>query len=394
MTRRTLLWSAALGLPLAALVYWIASNTYWADTAVPMPLRGEAATNPTYGAQRLVEALGGRAVRDRTFTAPPRNAIVVLSTWNWNLSARRRQELERWVESGGRLVVDASVVGGPEFVRWSRIGVFERRERNELDPRERGPCFRFSETPSAGRARAFERDHWLCDVDLDAHLVTTRAVEWALDQPRLGRHAVRVGVGNGSVTAINAEPFRFRRIFDGDHGWLLVAATQFRPGDEVHFLSEGEYPPLLSLMWQNGAPAVVLGLMVLGLALWRGGVRFGPLAPADPPVRRSLAEQIRGTGRFALLHDSGETLHAAAVRAVHEAARRRVTGYGGLPPPERVRTLAGLAGVAPGALDAAMHDPRERSPHELRNTVALLETVRRALLRHTRQSRETRHGVR
>jgi len=41
------------------------------------------------------------------------------------------------------------------------------------------------------------------------------------------------------------------------------------------------------------------------------------------------------------------------------------------------------------ALDAALHDSRERSPHELRDTVALLETVRRALIRQKR----TGHGL-
>ena len=90
MSRRTITWTVALGVPLAWLVYWIASNTYWADAIVPMPLRGEAATNPYYAAQRFVDALGGRATRDRTFSVPP-DAVIVLSTWNWNLSARRER---------------------------------------------------------------------------------------------------------------------------------------------------------------------------------------------------------------------------------------------------------------------------------------------------------------
>ncbi len=107
-------------------------------------------------------------------------------------------------------------------------------------------------------------------------------------------------------------------------------------------------------------------------------------------MRRSLAEQIRGTGRFALHHDGGEPLHAAAARALDEAARTRVAGYAGLAPRDRVTALAGAAGVAPAALDAALHDSRERSPHELRDTVALLETVRRALIRQKR----TGHGLR
>ena len=46
MSRRTVAWAAALGLPILLLVWWIASNTYWADARIPLPPRGEAATNP------------------------------------------------------------------------------------------------------------------------------------------------------------------------------------------------------------------------------------------------------------------------------------------------------------------------------------------------------------
>ena len=391
MSGRTITWTAGVGVLAVILVAWVASKTYWADTQIPMPPRGDAAANPYYAAQRFVEALGGRAFRDRMFTAPPSTAVVVLSTWNWNLSARRRQALEQWVESGGRLVVDGTVVGGAEFVRWSGIQTRERiRLPARADDEPTGPCFSFNQERRGGESRAFERPHWVCELDASVHLTTTRAVDWALDEPRLGRQALRVRVGRGSVTVINAEPFRYRRLFDGDHGWVLAAAAQLQRGDEVHFLSEGEYPSLLALVWQNGAPVVILALTVLGLALWRGGVRLGPLAAAVPPVRRSLAEQIRGTGRFALHYDGGEPLHAAAARALDEAARTRVTAYATLGPRERIGALASLTGTAPAALEAALHDSRERSPHELRDTVALLETVRRALLRQKR----TRHGHR
>jgi nucleoside-diphosphate-sugar epimerase len=56
---------------------------------------------------------------------------------------------------------------------------------------------------------------------------------------------------------------------------------------------------------------------------------------------------------------------------------------------DSVRALAGAAGVAPDALDFALHDSRARSQHDLRDTLTLLETVRRALIREKR----TGHGI-
>src|SRR5437899_2161014 len=92
-------------------VYWIASNTEWTSIKVPMPPRGEALTNPFYAVQRFADALGAHTRWDRTLRVPRADAVIVLASWNWNLSRPRRESIERWVEAGGRLVVDWSLVG-------------------------------------------------------------------------------------------------------------------------------------------------------------------------------------------------------------------------------------------------------------------------------------------
>jgi hypothetical protein len=201
---------------------------------------------------------------------------------------------------------------------------------------------------------------------------------WTL-RDATGLQAIRVQVGRGTVTEINAEPFRGRDLFDADHGWLLVAATELRPGDDVHFLSEDDHPSLLALAWQHGAPVIVLGLALVALMLWRGAVRFGPIETPQDPARRSLAEQIRGTGRFVLRHGSGASLHAAAVRALEDTARRRVPAYARLRPDERIDALARLTRFDRGALAAAIHHAGHRRAQELRDTIALLETARRTI---------------
>jgi hypothetical protein len=191
---------------------------------------------------------------------------------------------------------------------------------------------------------------------------------------------MRVAIGRGSVTVINSSPFRHRQLFDGDHGYLFVAATQLRRGDEVHFLSEDDYPGLLTLMWRRGAPAVASGLALVGLLLWRGAVRFGPFAPSPPAARRSLADQIRGSGRFALRY-GGQALHAAGVRALDEAARRRISHYASLKLHERSAALARVTGFDREALFAAVGLSSLRPSGELHRTLALLEAARREILR-------------
>jgi hypothetical protein len=189
---------------------------------------------------------------------------------------------------------------------------------------------------------------------------------------------------------INAAPFHTSTLFDGDHGRIFAAATGLRRGDEVHFLSEEDYPSLLSLTWRYGAPAVAIGLALVGLLLWRGAIRFGPLAPPPSSARRSLADQIRGSGRFALQHGGGRALHAACVRALDAAARRRIGRYGALTPDERSAAAARTAGVDRDSLAAAIHHPRWQAAGELPRTLAYLESTRRELLTRHRSDDRTR----
>jgi hypothetical protein len=388
------------------LLAWIADNTYWEDTAVPMPLRGEARTNPFYAAQRFAEALGARTSRGNRLTLPSPDAVLVLSGWHWSLSLARRQAIEQWVDAGGRLVVDASLIGGEiEFEKWSGIArelvdvdddasdeAFDDAPETVEDEREdfaAEACRLFAEEGAPATQRAtVERE--VCHVPTYSYLRAERAVEWGL-RDSLGLHAVRVRVGRGSVTVINATPFAERHLLDADHGWLFVSATQLGAGDHVVFASETDHPSLLTLVWQHGASVVVALLGLIGLSLWRAAVRLGPLVPAGERARRSLGEQIRGTGAFAVRHGDGASLHAACLRALDEVAQRRIPGYARMTVDERVRTISEVSVGHRPLLAAAIQSVSGKRSHHLYNTLAQIEGARRQLL--GRQQRSS-HGTR
>lgn len=383
MRARVVLPIAAVAL--ALILYWVGRNTEWTEMTVPLPPRGEALTNPFYAAQRLTEALNARAAWDRVFTNPPPDAVMVLSVWNWSLSAPRRQQIERWVESGGRLVIDETVAfSNEEFERWSGIQGRDRNVENRIKTRamdkERPRCAQAHE--DANDRATSDGLYWLCNLDGSSYLDTSKPALWAL-RVNGQRQVIRVAVGRGTVTVINATPYRYRALFEGDHAQLFVAATGLRRGDDVRFMSEEDHPSLLALTWQYGGPVVVLGLAAVALALWRGAVRFGPPVAAATRARRSLAEQIRGTGHFVARRDGGEALHAAATRALDEAAERRIPGYRRLDQEARTAALANLTGFTADALLAAIHHPRSRRTAELRSTIALLEAARRRTLIHS-----------
>jgi hypothetical protein len=365
----------------ALLALYVVRNTEWGDVEVPAPLRGEAARNPFYAAQSLVTALGATSERRESLGATPSTAVVVLSTWGWDIDGARRAELERWVEAGGRLVVDAALVSGSDaFERWSGIV----REREEIDPAapspfeppdERDTCRTFVEF----RGDVGDGEYELCDFDYYSWLANVGPALW-----QLGLHdevqALRVAAGGGTVTAINGVPFVYRALFEGDHGELLVAAADLRAGDHVVFMSEEDAASLPALIWQHGSPVVIVVGLFLALAAWRGAARFGPLVAPSDRARRSLGERILGTGRFFVRLGGGAALQSAAARALHEAAARHVAGYAALAADAQAAALERLTGIEAAALARALEPkPTLRGP-ELRAALRLLEAARRGII--------------
>jgi hypothetical protein len=373
--------AAALGIAvLGAIVLAVGANTYWEDIPIPTPPKGEAVTNPFYAAQKFAAALGATARRDRALALPSPRSVIVVSAWHWDLSPQRQAAIQQWVESGGRLVVDRNLSGDlREFTSWSGFEWDFNEEaadaydesHDEDTPSE--TCEPVEEVvPQQGPSYS------LCGLDF-SFVKTSRPMQWAL-RDSAGHQAIRVGVGEGSVTLINIEPFTRRSLFDGDHAELFIAATQMQRGDEIVFLTEDDYPPLLALLWIYGAPSVALALGLIAMALWRGAVRFGPTLPVPDPRRRSMAEQIRGSGAFAMKFGEGAALHAAAVRALTETAVRRVPAYARLSRPQRAVALGKATGMDGEALMSAIDGVSKRRPRELPNTLALIESARRQLL--------------
>jgi hypothetical protein len=190
---------------------------------------------------------------------------------------------------------------------------------------------------------------------------------------------VRVRVGRGSVTAVSAKPFTELAIFQGDDAALLVAAAELCVGDDLRFLTEGDAPSLLALAWQRGSPVVVLLALLVAAWLWCVAVRFGPRLEAETRARRSLEDQIRGSGDFARRYAAGDPLFRATQRALNETAGRRIARYARLATEDRQAALARAAAMDPDRLAAAM-EWRPGQARRLVDAVHTMETARRRLL--------------
>ena len=378
---RNLIVGVVVVLLLGGLGYWLASISHWEEVDIPGNPKGEAVSNPFYSLQHLSESLGARTqVRHEIVSLPPPGSVIVLDFWNWDMIPERRQRLEQWVSDGGRLVANMAQLNEEGFRKWS--GIKEGAESNEPKLEHRSaplgadPCGTNERLLTSVTEPGTQFDTF---GFVPTGVSTTRKSTWRLRDEDGSTLALRIPIGHGSVTLLSALIPSNRSVLCGDYGLLFAAATQVHRGDTITFLTEGKGGSLLGLIWQFGAPVVALAGVWIALWLWRSGVRFGPLVAPTESARRSLAEQIRGTGQFTLRFGGGAALYAATVRALNEVASRHILHYERLSASERVSALEKATRLSAADLTRALEDRDARSRKEIRKTIAFVEAARRRL---------------
>lgn len=377
-----------LGVLLLAGGIWLVSATEWVDVDVPTPAKGEALTNPLYATEKLLAALGAKVVKHKSLDAmPPQQARLVLVSRNWDLFPERAQRLRAWVAQGGHLVIPGFLARHKSLAGWLPV-----TEENAISPQKITPARPFDRAAKDLDCRALEepaevaasygdsRVFRVCGAYFSPQYLPVNRLAaplWSL-RGTAGTEAVRVQVGQGTVTVLGGWGLlNNSNLLRADNAQVVAAALQARAGAEFWFVAEEAREPFAPWLWHQAWAALLLGLLALALALWRAGVRFGPLAPSAPSHRRSMAEQVRGTARFLHMHGP-KALHTAQLRALHASAARQLPRFSQLEPGRRTREIASATGLDAQLLERAQAD-RARNRAALAADLELLETARRRL---------------
>jgi len=390
MRRERLAWLLG-ALLVAVAAWWLSTNSEWVDAKRPRPAQGEAATNPVYAFEQMLRKLGMHVEHRESLAAlPPSGARLLMLSNDWQVAGVGSEPLHQWVLHGGHLVLMQGLAwDDTKLSDWVPIeAVFRRDDADDAKPGRRAPTkserreLRMVTLTPALRdgAGQLERVEACLAFESDTRLqpLKGQAAGWQAERTK-GVEALRVALGQGSVTVLNADVSSFysSSVFFCDNALLLSAVAQAQPGATAWVYFNERREPLLPWLWHSGWIALVAGTLALAAALWRGTVRFGPrLAPA-PRLRRSIAEQVRGTGAY-LLHHGHEALVAAAQRALDEAAARHLPRWRRLPMAQRAEAIALATRLPAEALATAMND-RHCTRAEAADRLLLLESARRLL---------------
>jgi hypothetical protein len=370
---------------LAILGIWVARNTYWDDTLVPVPPQGEAASNPYYSVQHLATALGIRSSFVVSLNAaPPNKGALLIDGFQGDMTHTHVDELAPWVESGGRLIITDDVVrADPKFQAWSGITLGARfdPEKNKPNPPapRRDPEEDCASLDVATNGKITDKPLTICLPPSEFGLVSKRTPAWSLAN-KSGMQVMRVNIRRGSVTVIpRYSLISNRNLIRHEHAEVFLTASHLVRGDALYIVNVARAETLIALVWRLAAPALVFfGIAILCIIL-RQLPRFGPPLPPPAMVRRSLAEQIRANAAFAWRTRKLTALRGAVRRALDETAKKRIAAYSSLDIRKRVNAIAAWAGTDSKALNSAMTEDAVAAPQVQRAAIALLEQTRRIL---------------
>jgi hypothetical protein len=366
---------------LAALAVWIAMNTYWDYTMEDNPPRGEALRNRFYTFEHLAQGFAIHTSQVTTLRALP-SADGVLVVDDLRGTPVYIDALEKWVASGGRLLLSRSaLISSHRLQSWSGLGVASPRLGDAYDapPRAAAPdddCASYSER-LAGRESG--KSLRACLGSMRVAFSSMHTPAWSLSNG-YGFQMLRVNIGKGSIAVIACECLMGNKsLLRGDHARIVFDAIPLKAGDQVDILNPVNAENLLALLWRLAAAAIVCALAAIGLTIWRKLPRFGPIAPLPPLLRRSLAEQLRARARFAWRTRSLASLRRAECQALTESAFRKLALYERMDAARRIGALAERTGLDSGALRAALGENLDDGAESQRAAIVLLEKARRQL---------------
>ena len=203
-----------------------------------------------------------------------------------------------------------------------------------------------------------------------------RGTAWA--NSATATHLLQLAHGAGSVTVLtDSWIWQNGKIGEFDHAWLLWHLTR---GSQVVLLHRSAGDALPRLLLRHFPQALLALALLPALALWRAGMRQGPLQPAAAPARRQLEEHLRANADFLLRHGGQSGLLQELQSEIRQRARRRHPGFAQLSEAEQWQQLARLCRLSPEHVRAAMQPASGTlSAVEFTRQVADLQTLRNAL---------------
>ncbi|WP_152225808.1 DUF4350 domain-containing protein [Pseudomonas sp. SCB32] len=416
-----LLVTLAVLLVLAAVGYYLYTHlTPYSETIEHGPAP-EVRANPYLAAETYLRGRGLKVSAARGLEVldqlPSKGNTLILLGSRENLTPKQTTRLLDWTSRGGHLVVTAERLWDEEEGKsgdllLDRLGVQQfltedldkdkgtakPEDKSSAEPSTQEEAAEQPTTPAAENAEttesAEEEDPYpkltklylenekapaYIDFDTEYHLFDSKNLAYAWANSSNATHLLQLQQGQGLVTVLTDNwIWQNNQLSDYDNAWLLWYLTQ---DNSVTLVYRADGESLFTLLARYFPQALVACALLLALALWRQGLRQGPLQPSPARGRRQLEEHLRAGADFVLRQRGQIALLQGLQRDILRRARQRQPGFERLPVAEQWQTLGRMTRQPISAISQAMRPyPQQRMTiAEFTRQVAHLQSLRNSL---------------
>ncbi len=296
------------------------------------------------------------------------------------LNAERRLALHRWIEGGGRLIVEAMALWEEPDLPGSRRDDFLDRYGVRLMRRQEPESGQAVEEEVVGEVSfedyplplkvGFSPAFYLEDASAEASAGIVAGERFRLLQYQIGDGMLTVTSDNRFLTNPH--------IAEHDHALFLTLLASPPDDGKIWLLYDSAMPWLGELLWHHAPLALVSFLSLVFLFLWNLGARQGPLLPHPAGDRRDLLAHLQASADFLWRHEQGGQLTKVTRERVEQAWLRRHPSLRKLDRAERAGWIAGRAGLVPAAVHRTLY-PSTVDASDLVPDAALLQSLWRSL---------------
>ena len=357
-----LLWGS-VAILLAALGAWALEHFERQTLEIDQGFSKAARRNDFLAAEHFLRRLGRRVEsrkgQDRLRQLPPPTDLLVVKSLG-ALTREQQQALGHWLEAGGRLLAapagvweeDSLEARTPREDFFAAHGVRRQIQNHYSLAGARGKV-RFEGYPESLEID-FSPRYFL--VDLQDHADGSVLVD---DLYRL----LQYKIGAGQLTVVSdMSPFTNSHIGEHDHALVLARLVESAEDGKIWLLYDEQVPWLSTLLWQQGASALIAAAALLTALLWRLGRDLGPRLPSPPSGRRDLLDHLQALGDFHWRHGCADALVQGSRARIEQAWLRRHPALRALAPAARAAWLARHAGRPEAQIREALYPAASDAP--------------------------------
>lgn len=356
-----LLVGGALTILTALSVVWFLNNFEQATREITTGYSPAAINNPLLAAERFLTRLGVKArsvsVSELWSTRPQPGDDVVFYRFTLPHSQTRQEEVRKWVEAGGHLIIDADVLPsteddakeiGSDFISalGAKVAYPDYEEEGEEYEEEQQVTIQFEDVDEP------------VTITMPTYRYLVDSKDQAVAGARLGKGygLLQYAMGDGYVTILSDNSFLFNhQIGDEEHALALALLVGVNHDDTVWLVHDVTMPSLLELAWEHAPQALIALLAALVLWLWSLGKRLGPQLPPAHTARRDIGEHLAATAHYLWRLDRGQALLQANRARIEQAWLTKHYLLRAMSQQERCEWIAARTGLSPAVVERALY---------------------------------------